>query len=384
MSGVVSGSLVRRSARAAAAAAAIVLVTFAATSLAQPPNKSAELAVFIRVVGANSAGDIVPIAGASVRAYPAVAPAAITNANGEAVSPVDESVVAGDTVHVVVHADGYQSNDLRYLVTDASAVRVLKSPSNPLVGLLLYVTAHKATYTTIALLPGSDPAGEDVQLTVQVKDSELNAVPGALVQFCCSGNVVWREGDTDSKGENTSFVPSAWIENGLQIVAAKDGLIRYSEVPTSVLDASGERLFLITLPAPDAIHPWAGDWKDSFGAFGLRWLPADQFVTLPDQPGHAELWDKLKSLCSASADYYEGGYNDPGDTGKIVGCAAAGGKLLIGRYLSDVDGHGGTFAIQLSSSTEWSGTYRDDGKPPAKWSGTFEMHFQGDGANGRS
>jgi hypothetical protein len=346
--------------RAGAAVAATVLLVFAAIAVASPPNKSAELAVFIRVVGANSAGDIVPIAGASVRAYPAVAPAAITNANGEAVSPVDESVVAGDTVHVVVHADGYQSNDLRYLVTDASAVRVLKSPSNPLVALLLYVTAHKATYTTIALQPGSDPAGEDVQLTVQVKDSELNAVPGALVQFCCStGNVVWREGETDSQGENTSFVPSAWIASGLQIVAAANGLIRYSEVPTSVLDSSGEHLF-------------------------LRWLPADQFVTLPDQPGHAELWDKLKSLCSATADYYEGGYNDPGDTGKIVGCAAAGGKLLIGRYLSDADGHGGTFAIQLSSSTEWSGTYRDDGKAPAKWSGTFENHFQGDGANGPS
>lgn len=380
-----SSSLVRRGIRAGGAVAAIVLVAFAAIAVAQPPNKSAEYAVFIRVVGANSAGDIVPIAGASVRAYPAAAAAAITNANGEAVSPVDEGVVPGDYLHVVVHADGYQSNDLRYLLNDASSVRVLKNPSNPLVGLLQYLTAQKATYTTIALQPGSDPAGEDVQLTIQVKDAELNPVPGALIQFCCSsGNVVWKEGGTDSQGENTSFVPSAWIESGLQIVAAAHGLIRYSEVPTSVLDASGERVFLITLPAPDAIHPWAGDWKDSFGAFGLRWLPVDQFITLPDQPGHAELWDKLKSLCSANADYYEGGYNDPGDTGKIVGCAAAGGKMLIGRYLSDVDGHGGTFAIQLSSSTEWSGTYRDDGKPPAKWSGTFEMHFQGDGANAAS
>jgi hypothetical protein len=377
--------LVRRGIRAGAAVAAIVLLVFAAIAVASPPNKSAELAVFIRVVGANSAGDIVPIAGASVRAYPAVAPPAITNANGEAVSPVDESVVAGDYVHVVVHADGYQSNDLRYLVTDASAVRVLRNASNPLLGLIQYLTAHKATYTTIALEPGSDPAGETVQLTIQVKDSELNAVPGALIQFCCStGSVVWKEGDTDSQGENTSFVPSAWIESGLQIVATAHGLIRYSEVPTSVLDASGERVFLITLPTPDAIHPWAGDWKDSFGAFGLRWLPADQFVMLPDQPGHAELWDKLKSLCSPTADYYEGGYNDPGDTGKIVGCSAAGGKMLIGRYLSDADGHGGTFAIQLSSSTEWSGTYRDDGKAPAKWAGTFEQHFKGDGANGPS
>jgi hypothetical protein len=147
-------------------------------------------------------------------------------------------------------------------------------------------------------------------------------------------------------------------------------------------EESGERLFLITLPDKQVTHPWAGDWKDSFGAFGLRWLPWDQYITLPSQPGHAELWDKLRPLCGFSGVYYEGGYNDTGDQGKIVACASDNGMHLTGRCLSDNDGHGGFFSITLKSPTSCSGVYRDDGKASGPWSGTFENHFAGDGATG--
>jgi hypothetical protein len=387
MSGDARVGWVFRGFRAAIAVVAVVLVVGAAVALAQPPGQVTEYAVYIQVVGPDSAGNVVPIAGASVRAYPFSPNAVTTNANGQAVVPVADTVQAGDLVHVIVRATGYQSNELRYQIDQSSAVRVVRNPHSSILALLHYVVAQKDSYTTIAMEPGSDPpepAGDTLQMTIQVKDSQLSAVPGAVVVFCCSPDGrAWRANVADQAGEVTDFFPRPWFESGLVLqVTAPDGRSRYSEVPTSVLDESGARLFLITLPDKQVTHPWAGDWKDSFGAFGLRWLPWDQFITLPDQPGHAELWDKLRTLCAFSGAYYEGGYNDPGDQGKIVACASSSGMALTARYLSDTDGHGGFFHITLNSPTSWSGVYRDDGKAPGPWSGTFEKHFQGDGATG--
>ena len=86
------------------------------------------------------------------------------------------------------------------------------------------------------------------------------------------------------------------------------------------------------------------------------------------EPTAGELIKKLS--CEAGEDYYRGGYYDSGDSGKILGCSQ-GPSELIGRYVSDIDGHGGSFDIRLTSSRTWSGTYQDDGKQPGTWSGTF-------------
>jgi hypothetical protein len=387
MSGDARAGWVFRGFRAAIAVVGVVLVVGAAVALAQPPGQVTEYAAYVQVVGPGSAGNVVPIAGASVQAYPNASNPVTTNANGQAVVPLADTVQAGDLVHVIVRATGYQSNDLRYQLDQSSAVRVVRNPHSSILALLHYVVAHNDSYTTIAMEPGSDPpepAGATLQMTIQVKDAQLSPVPGAVVAYCCSPDGrAWRANVANQHGEVTDFFPRPWIESGLVLqVTAPDGRSRYSEVPTSVLDESGARLFLITLPEKQVIHPFSGEWKDSFGAFGLRWLPWDQFRSLPDQLGHVELWDKLRELCAFSGVYYEGGYNDPGDQGKIVACASSSGMALTARYLSDTDGHGGFFHITLNSPTSWSGVYRDDGKAPGPWSGTFEKHFQGDGATG--
>jgi hypothetical protein len=215
------------------------LAVSAAVALAQPPGQVTQYAVFIQVVGPDSAGNIGPIDGAKVRAYRSSPKPATTNANGEAVVAVDDDVQAGDYVHVVVRASGYQVNDLRYQIDQSSAVRVVRNPSNSLLALLNLLIAHKASFTTIALEPGSDPpepAGDQIQMTIQVKDAELSPVPGAVILFCCSPDGRgWRANVTDPEGEVTDVVPRPWIESGLVLqLTAPDGRSRYSDVPTSV------------------------------------------------------------------------------------------------------------------------------------------------------
>ena len=201
-------------------------------------------------------------------------------------------------------------------------------------------------------------------MTVQVKNADLDPVPGAVVQFCCNADGrFWDARVTDKNGESSSIVQREWIEAGLEIRAtAPDHLSRYSSVPTSILDKSGERLFLITLPDKQVTHVGratgrtasaASDCAGSHGRNSSSCHPDPTAVSCGTSSNRCARWAPTTTR-AATTILPRSGY-DP----RVPPRAA---RNSIGRYLSEYDGHGGTFRITLNSSTTWSGSYRDDGE----------------------
>jgi hypothetical protein len=128
--------------------------------------------------------------------------------------------------------------------------------------------------------------------------------------------------------------------------------------------------------AGSATHIWAGQWKDSFGGFGLRLMNSADLKIAQTEANASKLIKRMS--CAAGAEYYRGGYNDTNDTGKLIGCTTS-PTTLVGRYVSDKDGHAGSFSFTMTGTGAWTGTYQDDGGTPGHWTGTFLKHFAGDG-----
>jgi hypothetical protein len=131
-------------------------------------------------------------------------------------------------------------------------------------------------------------------------------------------------------------------------------------------------------PKPGTVmHVFSGDWNDSFGAIGFRYVSPDM--------GSAALadYDAQNLTCDADADYYQGGYDDgPGQTGKQIACTQGGPDHIVGRYVGDTTGQGrGDFSLTYAAgqTPTFSGSYTPDGGVRHDWRGTFKSHFDGDG-----
>jgi Ca2+-binding RTX toxin-like protein len=99
--------------------------------------------------------------------------------------------------------------------------------------------------------------------------------------------------------------------------------------------------------------------------------------------------------CPEPTDYFIGGYTVPDtedlppgegyiDTGKFRGCTLGDEQHLRGRWQSNGNSSiAGDFELVLDSTNEaWTGTYTADGDPiEYTWTGFFQNHFDGDGAN---
>ena len=105
---------------------------------------------------------------------------------------------------------------------------------------------------------------------------------------------------------------------------------------------------------------WAGTWTTSTGGFALHLLhPSDIEIAKKGQDA-AQLYNKLGSC--PGTQYYRGGYVDPGDKGKIMGCGTP--THLVGRWLSNDDGNTGSFDISISSTNppKFTGWAQPDGQ----------------------
>jgi hypothetical protein len=121
---------------------------------------------------------------------------------------------------------------------------------------------------------------------------------------------------------------------------------------------------------------WSGEWTTSTGAFGLRHETVKFGKTLLKQIGGKP--------CAIPSDYFAGGYNDPGDAGKLRGCTVGQEPYhLVGRYQSNSGQGSGSFDITITNDTHdaFKGTYKPDGGTRHfPWTGSFMTHFTGDGS----
>ncbi|MDP9226782.1 MAG: hypothetical protein M3P18_23655 [Actinomycetota bacterium] len=131
---------------------------------------------------------------------------------------------------------------------------------------------------------------------------------------------------------------------------------------------------------PPATNLWAGQWSTSSGGFALRLLYPTDIEIAKTESGAAQLYDKLNC---PGPQYYRGGYVDPGDRGKIIGCGTP--HHLFGRWLSNDDGNAGSFDITISSTSplKFTGWAQPDGQTTKDtWTGSWLSHFAGDGCCG--
>ncbi len=122
-----------------------------------------------------------------------------------------------------------------------------------------------------------------------------------------------------------------------------------------------------------------------------------RFATRLDEYG-GELLQQIGGLvCPEPTDFFIGGYTVPDtedllpgpqqeyiDRGKIRACTVGDEQHLRGRYQSnDYPSVAGDFELLLDDSFEhWTGTFTADGDPNEYgWSGFFQVHFDGDGAD---
>jgi GDSL-like lipase/acylhydrolase family protein len=141
---------------------------------------------------------------------------------------------------------------------------------------------------------------------------------------------------------------------------------------------------LIVLTPASSVHAshgrnlWSGQWTTSTGGFALRlFLPGDLAIA-KQEPRRTQLWNKLP--CKNGPQFYRGGYNNPDDRGKIMGCGTP--TRLRGRWSSnDFPNANGSFDITITSRSplRFKGKATPDGGKPSAWSGTWKSHFGDDG-----
>lgn len=115
---------------------------------------------------------------------------------------------------------------------------------------------------------------------------------------------------------------------------------------------------------------WPGTWETSTGGFALHPLYEDDIRIAKEGKDAVQLYDRLAS-CPGSQ-YYRGGYVNPNDRGKIMGCGTS--THIVGRWLSNEDGNTGSFDITITPTTDppkFKGWAQSDGGRRFDWSGTW-------------
>ena len=114
---------------------------------------------------------------------------------------------------------------------------------------------------------------------------------------------------------------------------------------------------------------WPGTWETSTGGFAMRaFYDVDMEIAKKGKDA-VQLYNKLGS-CPGSQ-YYRGGYLNPNDRGKIMGCGTS--THIVGRWLSNEDGNTGSFDITITSTNppKFRGWAQSDGGGRFDWSGTW-------------
>jgi len=120
---------------------------------------------------------------------------------------------------------------------------------------------------------------------------------------------------------------------------------------------------------------WAGTWKTSTGGFALHPLEASDIEIAKNGKDAVQLYNKLGSC--PGPNYYRGGYVDPNDRGKIMGCGTS--THIVGRWLSNEDGNAGSFDITITSTkpAKFRGWAQSDGRGRGDWTGTWQSSSGG-------
>jgi hypothetical protein len=183
--------------------------------------------------------------------------------------------------------------------------------------------------------------------------------------------------------------PKADEPSHVNHAAARDAATRFSSILWEA--------FLVSIDADprggSSEQRWSGQWDFKHTVSGLAGGFAFRHET--DDNG-ADLLERIGgTACSGETDYFAGGFTVPDDealppgesfvdTGKIRGCTVLGKNHLVGRYQSNrsPDTKGDIDLTLDASGRRWKGTFTVDGSPQkVAWTGTFDEHFEGDGAN---
>jgi hypothetical protein len=331
-----------------------LVVSLSSGSALAGRHKPTEYSVLVKVMGANAQGSVVPITDAEVSMFPGETTS--TNASGLAPVRTSPSTMAGDYVTIVVKADGYRTARLRYLIDEKRAVLTLPGPTLSR-KLIAFLIGEQDTVQTFVLERGSDAPEGQVDLTIRVVDEDGKPVPKAIVKLCCSSDAPIGSYATDKAGESSYFIKRSAIEAGLQArVSAADGRAKFSDISTSVLNGTGERIFLVILPNAHTASGFAGGWS-TFGGNGKLGL---EVVNTTKGEAAVSFYSGGSAKCPTGTIYYTGFYQASGDSGQVAGCTDSTGRHLMGWYKSGPGPQHGTISLTISSDGKtFSGSYNE-------------------------
>ena len=121
---------------------------------------------------------------------------------------------------------------------------------------------------------------------------------------------------------------------------------------------------------------WASAWSTSTGGFTFYKMDAAGIQNAKQEKYAGDLYKKLKC---PGPQFYRGGYLNPNDRGKIIGCGTS--THLYGRWRSNVDGNTGAFDISITPGDppKFTGWAQPDGGSRGPWTGTWLRYFDGSG-----